>query len=123
MARGYRLTDSARNDIVAILTRTHEQFGETARRRYEALIVTALRDVATDPVRPGTRAISELGEGVRCWHLRGSRERARTPEGTVGRPRHLIIYRPEAENRIAIGRILHDAMDLERHRPSDQDWR
>lgn len=123
MARGYRLTDSARDDIIAILARTHERFGEAARRRYEALIVTALRDVAADPVRPGTRVISELGEGVRCWHLRGSRERAHTPEGMVSRPRHLIVYRSEGEDRIVIGRILHDAMDLERHRPTEREWR
>ena len=43
----YRLSDAAQIDVIAILARTHEQFGEAARLRYESLIVTAFRDVAT----------------------------------------------------------------------------
>jgi toxin ParE1/3/4 len=111
----YRLTESAEADIVDILAWSETQFGSTARIRYERLIITALIDVATDPARPGSLTRPELGPDVRSWHLRGSRDRARGPNGAVQRPRHFLIYRPVNVGLIAIGRVLHDAMELERH--------
>ncbi len=42
MAR-FRLTDAAQADIVSILAWSHEQFGQEARQRYEALIAAASR--------------------------------------------------------------------------------
>jgi toxin ParE1/3/4 len=110
---GVRLTDAAQSDIVEILAWSQLQFGEAARRRYERLIVIGLLDIAADPQRPGSLARPELGEGARSWHLRGSRERARDADGIVQRPRHLLIYRPR-HGVVVIGRILHDAMELER---------
>lgn len=117
----YRLSAAAQDDIVDILAWTHEQFGDAARLRYEALLVTALRDIAKQPSRPGSIMRPELGDGVRSWHLRLSRERARTVDGIVHRPRHFLIYRPENEI-IVIGRVLHDAMELARHLESDGPW-
>jgi toxin ParE1/3/4 len=111
----YRLTEAAEADIVDILAWSETEFGSAARIRYERLIVTALVDVATDPGRPGSLVRPELGPDVRSWHLRGSRERARGPNGPVQRPRHFLIYRPLTAGRVAIGRVLHDAMELERH--------
>ena len=72
----YRLSDAAQDDVINILAWTHEEFGEVARLRYESLIVAALRDVATQPDRPGSIARPELGAGVRSWHLRLSRNHA-----------------------------------------------
>jgi len=66
----YRLTESAQADIMEILAWSQTQFGEEARRRYEALIIAALRDVATHPEGAGTTPRPELGDGVRSWHLR-----------------------------------------------------
>jgi len=106
-----RLSDTARSDIAGILTWTHAQFGEPARLRYEQLIVTALRDVATQPDRPGSIPRPELGAGIRSWHLRLSRERAAQGTGVVRRPRHFIVYRPEP-GLLVVGRVLHDAMEL-----------
>ena len=60
----YRLSGAAQADVINILAWTHEQFGEAARLRYESLIVTAFRDVATQPDRPGRIARPELGAGV-----------------------------------------------------------
>lgn len=112
---GLRLTETAERDIVEILAWSHTTFGEGARRRYERLIATALADLAADPLRAGSLARPELGEGVRSWHLRSSRERARDEAGeVVQRPRHLLIYRP-ADAWTVIGRVLHDAMELEPH--------
>jgi len=108
-AARYRLSNAARTDIVQILAWTHQHFGGLTRKRYEHLLATALRDIASDPLRPGSAGRPELGEGARSWHLRLSGGRARF---TVQRPRHFIIYRALAEGGIAVARILHDAMDI-----------
>jgi len=117
----YHLSLAAEADILAILTWTQKQFGDVARRRYEALIRTALRDVATQPDRPGSVERPELGVAIRSWHLRLSRERARIEDGIVHRPRHFLIYRLEPQW-IVIGRILHDAMELARHLDAKTVW-
>lgn len=118
---GYRLSAAAQADLVDILAWTHQRFGESARKRYEALIVAALRDVSTQPDRAGSIERPELGEGVRSWHLRLSRERARTAAGIARRPRHLLIYRME-DSLVVIGRVLHDAMELTLHLGSEDSW-
>lgn len=111
---GYRLSASAQADIFEILAWSHERFGAHARMRYEALIVAALRDIADQPDRPGSIGRPELGVGSRSWHLGLSRERARTSTGSVKHPRHFLIYRVEPAC-VAIGRVLHDAMELALH--------
>ena len=61
----------------------------------ESLIVAALRDVATQPHRPGSIARPELGAGVRSWHLRLSRDHVGTSAAVVRLPRHFLVYRFE----------------------------
>ncbi len=114
----FRISAAAQADIVELLARTHERFGELARSRYEHLLVTALGDLAVDPDRIGTVKRPELGEGVRSYHLRHSRDRARHENGIVRRPRHLLLFRLARPDLIGIGRVLYDAMELERHLPS-----
>lgn len=118
MAR-YRLTHAAQADIVSILAWSHEQFGAEARRRYESLIATAIRDVAERSDSVGHTPRPELGEGVFSWHL--AQSRTRSPGGTVHRPRHFLICRHEADL-LVVGRVLHDAMELRRHRDPEQAW-
>ena len=118
----YRLTQAAEADIVDILAWSQTQFGSAARSRYERLIVSALIDVATDPARPGSLARPEWGSDVRSWHLRGSRDRGKGPNGLVQRPRHFLIYRPVDAALIAIGRVLHDSMELGRHLQEPDIW-
>lgn len=118
----YVLPAAAQDDIRDLLGWTHERFGAAARVRYQALLATALRDLAHQPARPGSVERPELGQGVRSWHLQLSRERARNDPGVVRRPRHFVIYRVEAE-RILIGRVLHDAMELARHLDADAPWK
>ena len=60
----YQLSDAAQADVINILAWTHEPFEEAARLRHERLIVTAFRDVTTQPDRPGRSARPELGAGV-----------------------------------------------------------
>lgn len=115
----YRLAKAAQADIIDLLAWTEENFGETARLRYERLLTVALRDIATEPQRLNSIARPELGENVRSYHLRHSRERAKTEYGIVIRPRHLLLYRFGRADLIGIGRVLHDAMEIQRHLPQD----
>ncbi|MFG6455889.1 type II toxin-antitoxin system RelE/ParE family toxin [Roseateles sp. BYS96W] len=116
----YRLSDSAQADVIRILAWTQEQFGENGRSRYEGLIVAALRDVATQPERPGSLARPELGAGVRSWHLRLSRHHAGSA-ALVRRPRHFVIYRAELDL-LVVARVLHDAMELAKHLDPESSW-
>jgi toxin ParE1/3/4 len=84
----YRVSAAAQADLVNILDWTHGRFGEVARRRYEALIVAALRDISAQPDRVGSMQRPELGGSVRSWHLHLSREHGRTETSIVRRPRH-----------------------------------
>ncbi len=117
----YRLSDAAQADVIDILAWTQEQFGDSARLRYERLIVAALRDVATQPDRPGSIERPELGAGVRSWHLRLSRDHVGTGAGGVRRPRHFLIYRVELAL-VVVGRVLHDAMELAQHLDPETPW-
>lgn len=117
----YRFSAAAQSDLVDILAWSQEHFGASARTRYQSLIVSAVRDLAAQPNRPGSTGRPELGEGVRSWHLRLSRERARTATGIVRHPRHFLIYQVQ-DGHLVIGRVLYDAMELERHIPPDVPW-
>ena len=117
----YRLSEAAQGDVLGILAWTHEQFGEAARLRYESLIVAALRDVASQPDRPGSLARTELGAGVRSWHLRLSRGHVTRGVEVVRRPRHFLVYRLEP-GLVVVGRVLHDAMELARHLDPETAW-
>lgn len=116
--RRYRLAPSARRDLVDILAWSEERHGAAARARYERLIVTALRELAHDPYRPGARELTSERLGLLVYHLRHSRGRARSLGGGVRDPRHLILYRASAEL-VTILRVLHDAMDLVQHLPDE----
>ncbi|HYH20886.1 MAG TPA: type II toxin-antitoxin system RelE/ParE family toxin [Azospirillum sp.] len=112
-----RVTAPARRDIDAALAQSRGTFGEAASRRYSALVRRALRDLAEDPYRPGSRQRSDLGDGIRSYHLVHCRKRARTPDGIVHAPRHLLIYRMRDPETVAVLRLLHDAMEPHRHLP------
>lgn len=116
----YRLTHAAQADIVSILAWSDDRFGAEARKRYEALIATAIRDAAMSSDDVGRTARPELGDGVFSWHL--ARSRTRSPGGTVHRPRHFLICRRDGDV-LVVGRVLHDAMELRRHLdPQQQSW-
>jgi len=118
MAR-YRLTHAGQADIVSILAWSHEQFGEEARKRYEALIATAIRDASKLQDEIGWTPRPELGDGVFSWHL--AQSRTRSPGGHVHRPRHFLICRRDGDV-LVVGRVLHAAMELRRHLDTEQPW-
>ncbi len=115
----YRLTYAAQADIISILAWSHEQFGEEARQRYEALITAAIRDAAARNDELGRTVRPELGDGVFSWHLAQSRAHSRG--GDVHRPRHFLICRWDGVV-LVVGRVLHDAMELRRHLDPQQPW-
>ena len=78
-----------------------------------------LRDIASDPLRAGSVARPALGSGVRSYHLRHSRDRARSSYGSVRQPRHLLLYRATRSDLIGIGRVLHDQMEIQQHLPGE----
>lgn len=114
----YRLSEPAEDDIVRLLDYTWEQYGEAAKDRYEALIARAILDVAAAPDGPLTRPQPEIGAGIHTYHLRHSRDRARTKSGLVQSPRHFLLYRFGGDV-VGIGRVLHDAMNITLHLPLD----
>ena len=113
-----RVSHEARRDVGAILDWTEKAFGKRAALRYEALLTQALRDVGEDPERPGSQARPEIAiEGVRTYHLEFSRGRVKGHG--VKAPRHFLLYRSCEEGVIEVGRVIHDARDLQRHLPED----
>lgn len=117
--RRLRLSALAEGDIENILVHSHATFGESARRRYETLIAAALHDIVTDPDRVGVRQRGELGPNIRTYHLFHSRENGRTDDGIVREPRHMLVFRLVEPNIVDVGRILHDAMEVANHLPTE----
>ncbi|NWB45827.1 type II toxin-antitoxin system RelE/ParE family toxin [Pseudomonas gingeri] len=91
------------------------EHGPHARVRYQALIRTAIEDLAETPNRVGSSPQDELSEGLRSFHLTYVRKQATTVTGTVQRPRHVVFYRLADDQIIEIVRILHDAMEVRQH--------
>jgi toxin ParE1/3/4 len=114
-----RLSPEAELDLDEILGWSEEQFGPGAALRYAELVIQALRDLGSDPARPGAKQRPELPQGVYTYHLASSRERVRTG-GRVKTPRHFLLYRVAAAH-VEVLRILHDSRDLARHLPTPQD--
>ena len=98
----YRLTRAAQADIRNLLVWSERHFGLAARQRYQLLLSTALRDVASDPCRAGT--------DIRSWHLRLSRHHIPSPTEAVHSPRHTLLY-VSGTSPLVILRVVHDAME------------
>ncbi|MEQ6901780.1 type II toxin-antitoxin system RelE/ParE family toxin [Nocardioides sp. YIM 152588] len=120
MTSTFRLSHAAEQDIVEILRRSQEEFGDDARQRYAALLVAAIRHAAEHRDGVGFRARPELGPDVVTWHLAQSAHRARG--GAVRRPRHLLVCR-WTQAGLVVGRVLHESMDPLRHLDETADWR
>jgi toxin ParE1/3/4 len=65
----YRLTDLADDDINDILAYTLREFGPLQLEAYSKLIDEAAQMVGQSPMRSGSKARAELGEGVRSFHV------------------------------------------------------
>ena len=108
----HQLTEAAAQDIADILRATARQFGQLQRRCYAALIERAIRMVAEDPERPGSRQRDELANGVRSFHV----ELAARRQGAAS---HVLYYLrgnlDDGREGLIIARVLHDRMEPLRH--------
>src|SRR5690242_1892459 len=111
MAR-YRLAPLAEVDLASILATSRKDWGVAGRRRYAAILAAAMRKIAAEPEGPATRERRELGLGIRSFHL--GHARGVDSEGKVGRPVHVLYYRPVAAGLIQIVRVLHERMEPRR---------
>ncbi len=104
-----RLSDAAEADFIHILADTREMFGPNQAAIYRATLVNALAAISVAPDTLGSRSRDDILPGLRSLHV--------ARQGRRGR--HLILYREQPDHMLEIIRILHDAMDLARHIPTD----
>ncbi len=92
----YRLTPAAEQDLETIWTHTLQQWGAGQADRYTNMLTAAFAELAQSPKT-----------ATACDHIRPGYRR-RSVE------RHMIYFRITAYG-IAVVRILHDRMDVQRH--------
>ena len=97
--RSYRLTERSEADIESILHYTLRQFGPVQTEAYSKLLDKAVEMVAHSPLRPGSRARDELGEGVRSFHV----EIAAARRGAAS---HILFYAVGAMEDGSTGAII-----------------
>lgn len=106
-----RLTAAAEDDFQEILQWTLTQFGEAKARIYTETLSAALKELAVDgPKVAGARERNEIAKGLLTLHV--------ARRGRKGR--HFVMFRignDQGREVIEVLRILHDAMDLQRHLP------
>jgi toxin ParE1/3/4 len=106
------IAPKARSDIARILDWTEENFGPQTLKRYANLIATAIEQIADNPERTGSSLRPELSEHCRTYHLHFSHKSAGRAGDRISQPRHFLLYRVTESNKVEIGRVLHDSMDL-----------
>jgi toxin ParE1/3/4 len=109
-----RLTETAEADFRKIVDWTLDQFGEKQAFVYAGTITAALEALNDGPTTVGVKERSEIAKGLFTLHV--------TRDGRRGR--HFVLFRVADKGRsrtIEVLRLLHDAMDLERHVPPADD--
>lgn len=105
-----RLTAAAEADFEEILRWTVAEFGEAQARVYADTLSAALNDLTAGPTVAGAKKRDDILKGLFTLHV-----------ARMGRKgRHFVMFRVgRAPDRdvIEVLRLLHDAMDLQRHLP------
>jgi len=105
-----RLAALANVDFRNIFDWTYEQFGAKQALVYANTIMVALDALVDGPTTIGVKERTEIAKGLFTLSIaRGGR-----------RGRHFILFRVAGKGRartIEVLRLLHNAMDLERHVP------
>lgn len=112
MAQRVRITGPARRDIDLILRRSREDFGAKARQRYRALIDKTLKDLGSDPARPGVKAADDIRAGYFLSHLKWSRPATSI---MVKKPRHIVVFYIYETDAVVIARVFHERQMLSKH--------
>lgn len=105
-----RLSASAEADYREILRWTLTHFGQAQALAYAATLASALKDLTDGPMIPGAKERSDIGKGILTLHV--------ARNGRKGR--HFVMFRvgdSQGRKSIDVLRLLHDAMDLQRHLP------
>ena len=105
-----RLSGPAQADLRGIYRWTVGRFGIEQADAYRDLLNTALEALQAGPELLGARQRPEIASGAYTFHI-------------GGRGRHLILFRigqDRGQPVIAVGRILHEAMDIVRHLPTGE---
>lgn len=102
-----RLGAAAELDYANILKWTAENFSPSRARVYRETLRQSIDELAGGSEIVGSKARDEIMRGLRTLHV--------ARHGRRGR--HFLMYRVKKET-IEIVRILHDAMELNRHLPS-----
>ena len=105
-----RLPAAAEAGFEEILRWTVDQFGEAQARSYAGTVSAALNDLAAGPTVIGAKKRDDILKGIFTLHV------ARQARKGL----HFVMFRvgraPDG-NVIEVLRLLHDAMDLQRHLP------
>jgi len=104
------LTAAAEADFQEILRWTSVQFGQAQARVHAETLSVALNDLAAGPTVTGARERSDIAKGISTLHV--------ARKGRKGR--HFVMFRTghdQGREVIEVLRLLHDAMDLQRHLP------
>lgn len=105
-----RLTAAAEADFEGILRWTADQFGEAQARTCADSVSAAVNDLTAGPTVTGAKRRDDILKGIFTLHV--------AHKGRKGR--HLVMFRVgygADHDVIEILRLLHDAMDLQRHLP------
>jgi toxin ParE1/3/4 len=105
----FRLSAPAEAALDDILKWSAAHFHEAGRRRYAALLVQAMQDVADDPERPGITWVRIRQAMIGLYHLRHSRG-GFDPVARVNQPRHLVVFRIGAEGIVDVLGFIHERM-------------
>jgi toxin ParE1/3/4 len=103
-----RFARTARSDIASILAASATRWGIEGRRRYQALLASAIRQLAADPNGRLTKPRTDLPGDLRSFHLRHARVSALD---RVRAPVHVVYYRAIRADLIEIVAVMHDRMD------------
>lgn len=109
-----RLTATAEADFQNIIDWTLDQFGDKQALAYADTITAALEALSDGPTTVGVKERPEIAKGLFTFHVARERRRGR----------HFVLFRVAEKGRtrtIEVLRLLHDAMDLERHVPGEDD--
>jgi toxin ParE1/3/4 len=105
-----RLTAAAQTDFQSILRWTTARFGPVKARAYADTLSAALGALTAGPTIAGSRKRDDIANGLFTLHV--------ARNGRKGR--HFILFRiggDDGKQWIEVLRLLHDAMDLQRHLP------
>jgi toxin ParE1/3/4 len=105
-----RLAAAAESDFQNILAWTLEQFGPAQARAYAETLSAALEALTEGPTLAGVRDRGDILPSLMSLHV--------ARQGQKGR--HFVVFRVSTGSTppsIEVLRLLHDAMDLQRHVP------